>query len=101
MSESNTAGNEAVNAVGGDQKAGWRRGFWSLFATQFQGAFSDNAFKFVVMFLVMAGMTRDEKDALAPVIGAVFALPFIIAFVRSANVRYHPFDISVLLVEQN
>ena len=78
MSESNTAGNEGVNAVGGDQKAGWRRGFWSLFATQFQGAFSDNAFKFVVMFLVMAGMTRDEKDALAPVIGAVFALPFIL-----------------------
>ncbi len=59
-------------------KLGWPRSFWSLFATQFQGAFSDNAFKFLVMFLVMAGMTQDEKDALAPVIGAVFALPFIL-----------------------
>ncbi|MCS1409788.1 MAG: Bifunctional protein Aas [Verrucomicrobia subdivision 3 bacterium] len=56
----------------------WRKGFWSLFVTQFQGAFSDNAFRFLVMFLVMEGMTRDEKDALAPVINAVFALPFIL-----------------------
>ena len=28
------------------------RGFWSLFATQFQGAFSDNLFKFLVIFLI-------------------------------------------------
>ncbi len=60
------------------QDGAWKSSFWSLFVTQFQGAFSDNAFKFVVMFLVMAGMSRDEKDALAPVIGAVFALPFIL-----------------------
>ncbi len=65
----------------------WRRGFWSLFVTQFQGAFSDNAFKWLVLFLVMAaaaeeGATKEtvrkEIDALAPIIGAVFALPFIL-----------------------
>lgn len=28
------------------------RGFWSLFVTQFQGAFSDNIFKFLVIFLI-------------------------------------------------
>jgi hypothetical protein len=27
--------------------AAWKRGFWSLFAAQFQGAFSDNVFKFL------------------------------------------------------
>ena len=63
---------------GGPEMKPWRRGFWSLFITQCQGAFSDNIFKFVVMFLVMGEMTRDQKDELAPVIGAVFALPFIL-----------------------
>ena len=56
----------------------WKKGFWSLWVTQFQGAFSDNAFKFVVMFLVMGTMPQEEKDQLAPLIGAVFALPFIL-----------------------
>ena len=56
----------------------WKKGFWSLWFTQFQGAFSDNAFKFVVMFLVMGTMPQAEKDQLAPLIGAVFALPFIL-----------------------
>jgi len=56
----------------------WKRGFWSLFVTQFQGAFNDNAFKFLVMFMVMARYSQEEKDQLVPVIGAVFALPFIL-----------------------
>ena len=51
------------------------RGFWSLFVTQFQGAFSDNAFKWIVIFMVLSKATADEW---APVVGAVFALPFII-----------------------
>ena len=33
---------------------GWRRGFWSLMATQFQTAFSDNALKNLVILLVLA-----------------------------------------------
>ena len=57
----------------------WKRGFWSLFLTQFQGAFNDNAFKFLVTFLVLSlGFTTDERDQLAPVVGALFALPFIL-----------------------
>ena len=62
----------------GSKTANWRKGFWSLFVTQFQGAFSDNVFKFVVMFIIMADLSRDQKDSLAPVVGAVFALPFIL-----------------------
>ncbi len=56
------------------------RGFWSLFVTQFQGAFSDNVFKFLVTFLIMGayGLTTDDRDRLAPAVGAVFALPFIL-----------------------
>ena len=63
---------------GKESTSPWRKGFWCLFATQFQGAFSDNVFKWLVLFLVMEGMTRDRKDELAPIIGAVFALPFIL-----------------------
>lgn len=55
----------------------WRKGFWSLFATQFQGAFSDNVFKWIILFWVMEewAMTR---ELLTPVVGAIFALPFIL-----------------------
>jgi acyl-[acyl-carrier-protein]-phospholipid O-acyltransferase/long-chain-fatty-acid--[acyl-carrier-protein] ligase len=58
----------------------WRRGFWSLFVTQFQGAFSDNVYKFLVTFLIIGayGLTTDQRDRLAPVVGALFALPFIL-----------------------
>jgi acyl-[acyl-carrier-protein]-phospholipid O-acyltransferase / long-chain-fatty-acid--[acyl-carrier-protein] ligase len=73
---------ESMNTTGagpgGPEGGSWKRGFWSLFVTQFQGAFSDNAFKFVVMFLVMAEVSRERQDELAPVIGAVFALPFVL-----------------------
>ena len=31
----------------------WRRGFWSLIVTQFQGAFNDNALKYLVIFLII------------------------------------------------
>jgi len=30
------------------------RGFWSLFVTQFQGAFSDNVLKNLVVFMLVA-----------------------------------------------
>ena len=32
-------------------QAAWRRGFWALIVTQFQGAFSDNALRFLVTFM--------------------------------------------------
>ena len=38
------------------------RGFWSLFVTQFQGAFSDNALKRLVIFLII-GMNISEGQS--------------------------------------
>ncbi|MBI4460048.1 MAG: MFS transporter [Acidobacteria bacterium] len=56
-----------------------RRSFWSLFATQFQGAFSDNAFKNLVVFFILGmGLSPAGRDTLIPVVGALFALPFIL-----------------------
>ena len=58
---------------------GWRRGFWSLIVTQFQGAFSDNALKWLVIFLITGlGLSQTKRDSLISVVGALFAIPFIL-----------------------
>src|SRR5260370_30912142 len=57
----------------------WRLGFWSLIATQFQGAFNDNGLKFFVIFLILGtNPTASQKAFLVFVIGNLFALPFIL-----------------------
>jgi len=55
------------------------RGFWSLFVTQFQGAFSDNVLKNLVVFLLIGlDMTLAQKHELSELVMALFALPFIL-----------------------
>ena len=55
------------------------RGFWSLFITQFQGAFSDNVLKNLVVFLIVGmSMSLTEKHRIGELVGALFALPFIL-----------------------
>lgn len=57
----------------------WRRGFWCLMGTQFQGAFSDNVLKQLVIFLVMAQhMKKEQLDALVSDAGTFFAIPFLL-----------------------
>jgi acyl-[acyl-carrier-protein]-phospholipid O-acyltransferase/long-chain-fatty-acid--[acyl-carrier-protein] ligase len=57
----------------------WRLGFWSLIATQFQGAFNDNGLKFFVIFLVLGTNPSDsEKDLLVFYVGNLFAVPFLL-----------------------
>ncbi|MGB0581140.1 MAG: MFS transporter [Limisphaerales bacterium] len=56
----------------------WKRGFWSLFAVQFQGAFSDNVFKFFVIFIVADSVSEGERDNYISLILALFSLPFLL-----------------------
>ncbi|HYK88988.1 MAG TPA: acyl-[ACP]--phospholipid O-acyltransferase [Acidobacteriota bacterium] len=56
----------------------WSRSFWSLMVTQFQGAFSDNAYKFLLIFIFTAGATTREREFLVFLVGALFSLPFIL-----------------------
>ena len=59
--------------------AGWRRGFWCLIVTQFQNAFNDNAVKFLVIFIVVAmNFPAQQRDSLVLVVGALFAVPFLL-----------------------
>ncbi len=54
------------------------RGFWSLFVVQFQGAFSDNLFKFLVLFLVNRLVPESQRDGYITLVLALFSLPFIV-----------------------
>ncbi len=55
------------------------RSFWLMFVVEFQNAFSDNTLKFLVTFFIVGVVASGEKrNALVPLVGAVFALPFIL-----------------------
>src|SRR5260370_36081590 len=57
----------------------WRLGFWSLIVTQFQGAFNDNALKFLVIYLIVEhDFPTAMRDKLVLLVGALFALPYIL-----------------------
>lgn len=55
-------------------------GFWALIATQFQGAFSDNALKWLVSYLVLESVvSHEQRDFLfVLVVPMVFAIPFLV-----------------------
>jgi acyl-[acyl-carrier-protein]-phospholipid O-acyltransferase/long-chain-fatty-acid--[acyl-carrier-protein] ligase len=57
----------------------WRLGFWSLIVTQFQGAFNDNGLKFLVIYIVVEqNLPSAVRDRLILLVGALFAIPFIL-----------------------
>src|ERR1700730_13929929 len=57
----------------------WQLGFWSLIATQFQGAFNENALKFLVIYLILAiEKDKAQRDQLELLVGVLFAAPFIL-----------------------
>ena len=55
------------------------RGFWALIVTQFQGAFSDNVLKNLVIFMLIGlDISLAEKHKIGELVGALFSLPFIV-----------------------
>lgn len=55
-------------------------GFWALIAVQFQGAFSDNALKWLASFLVLdAALSKERRDLwFVLVVPLLFAVPFLL-----------------------
>src|SRR5580692_12382343 len=96
-------------AVRETESRGWRQGFWSLIATQFQGAFNDNALKYLVIFLIIAtNLSPQEEETKVLLVGALFALPFILFSMtggyfadrfskRSVTIWTKVFEIAVML----
>jgi len=58
----------------------WPRGFWNLMFTQFQGAFSDNALRWLVIFPVLASVSLSDadKNGFASHASLLFAVPFLL-----------------------
>jgi acyl-[acyl-carrier-protein]-phospholipid O-acyltransferase/long-chain-fatty-acid--[acyl-carrier-protein] ligase len=87
----------------------WQRGFWSLIATQFQGAFNENGLKNLVIFLILAmNLGKEDRDRLVLIVGALFSAPFILFSMtggyladrfskRSVTIGTKFFEIAVLL----
>src|SRR5580765_7426732 len=58
---------------------GWKRGFWMLIVTQFQGALNENGLKQLIVFIVLGmGLQQADRDRLVLVVGALFAIPYIL-----------------------
>lgn len=99
----------ALEVSGRAAPAGWRRGFWSLIVTQFQGAFNDNAVKFLVFYLVLdMNLPEGQRQVFFLLIGALFALPFILFSMtggfladrfskRSVTIGTKVFEVGVML----
>ena len=59
-----------------------KKGFWSLIATMFEGAFCDNLFEFTLVFFLVAqlgtgGSAEQESQRISSFVNVVFAIPFI------------------------
>ncbi|MBN2308046.1 MAG: MFS transporter, partial [Candidatus Hydrogenedentes bacterium] len=67
------------------------RGFWALIATQFQGAFNDNAFKFIIIFSLPAILTDPGwQGRVTPFSSFLFTIPWILfaGFAGAVGDRY-------------
>ena len=50
-----------------------------MFVVEFQNAFSDNVLRWLVTFMIIGmGFSLEKRDSLVPLVGDVFALPFIL-----------------------
>jgi acyl-[acyl-carrier-protein]-phospholipid O-acyltransferase/long-chain-fatty-acid--[acyl-carrier-protein] ligase len=55
------------------------RGFWSLIATQFQGAYSDNILRNLLLSIIVGmGMAKSERETFVSIVTFVFSIPFIL-----------------------
>jgi len=55
------------------------RGFWALIATQFQGAYSDNILRNLLLAMVVGlGLGKDERDTFVAMVTFLFSMPFVL-----------------------
>src|SRR5579859_7311120 len=55
------------------------RGFWALIATQFQGAYSDNILRNLLLSMIVGmGLARSERETFVSIVTFIFSVPFIL-----------------------
>ena len=56
-----------------------RNGFWALIATQFQGAFSDNILRNLLLSMIVGmGIGRQERETFVSAVTFIFSVPFLL-----------------------
>src|SRR5215467_14460589 len=61
------------------QPENWRRSFWALIVTQFQGAFSLNVLRYLLTFMVMGtALSHEQTDTLVSLITLLFFVPLVL-----------------------
>jgi acyl-[acyl-carrier-protein]-phospholipid O-acyltransferase/long-chain-fatty-acid--[acyl-carrier-protein] ligase len=70
-------GNELPEAPG--EIARSTRGFWALIVTQFQGAFSDNILRYLLLSIIVGmGMAKDQRESFVSMATLLFSVPFVL-----------------------
>src|SRR3954471_24760452 len=70
---------QTIDMPTAESAPGWKRGFWSVWATQFQESFSDNAYRWIVIAIVTdAAMAEETRSVLNLVAGILFTAPFVL-----------------------
>jgi len=73
------AHSEALHATVVSDAVRTERGFWALIATQFQGAFSDNILRNLLLAMIIGmGLGKDERDTFVSMITFLFSMPFVL-----------------------
>jgi len=55
------------------------RGFWALIATQFQGAYSDNILRNLLLSMIVGmGLARSERETFVSMVTFLFSMPFVL-----------------------
>jgi len=69
---------ETMDGARPDRKRS-RRGFWALIATQFQGAFSDNILRNLLLSMVVGmGIGHQERETFVSAVTFIFSVPFLL-----------------------
>jgi len=55
------------------------RGFWALIATQFQGAYSDNILRNLLLSMIVGmGLAQSTRESLISIVTLMFSVPFLL-----------------------
>jgi MFS family permease len=64
---------------GAVESAHAQRGFWALIATQFQGAYSDNILRNLLLSMIVGmGLARSQRETFVSIVTFLFSVPFLL-----------------------
>src|SRR3569623_2543014 len=84
------ADSEALHSPVVSYVARGERVFWALIATQFQGAFSDNILRNLLLAMVVGmGLGKDERDSFVSMVTFLFSMPFVLFSMSGGRLADH------------